>query len=107
MTGDWGGAHVGLSLTSAGGTLDYDCAAGTMTGPALMHPDGTFLAEGIHTPGHGGPAREGETSPGYRVRYSGSVRGNTMSLQGVTETGTLLGPFTLRRGVQPMIFRCL
>jgi hypothetical protein len=104
--GEWGGQHVGLSLTAAGGTLEYDCAAGTMS-PPLAGPDGTFTAEGTHTPGWGGPEIEGQTRPIFRVRYSGRVRGDTMSLQGEVENGVVLGPFALRRGAEPIIFRCL
>ena len=107
VTGDWGGEHVGLNLTSTGGTLEYDCAAGTMIGPLIINRDGTFIAEGSHTPGWGGPAIEAQRLPSYRVRYSGSVRGNAMSLQGRGENGIVLGPFTLRRGVEPIITRCL
>lgn len=107
VVGEWGGTHVGLSLTSNGGTLEYDCATGTMIGQPMLQPDGTFHAEGTHTPGSGGPEIEGKVPPTYRVRYSGSVRGNIMSLQGRVENGILLGPFTLRRGAEPIIFRCL
>ncbi|MBA3667971.1 MAG: hypothetical protein H0W65_09640 [Sphingomonas sp.] len=107
VTGTWGGKHLHLSLTSAGGTLEYDCAAGTMIGPLMMNRDGSFIAEGTHTPGRGGPAIEGQQLPSYRVHYSGSVGGNAMSLQGRVENGILLGPFTLRRGAEPIITRCL
>ena len=106
VTGEWGGQHVGLSLTPAGGTLEYDCAAGTMMGPLMMKRDSTFIAEGTHTPGWGGPEIDGQVLPSYRVRYSGSVRGDTMSLQGRVENGVLLGPFTLGRGAEPIITRC-
>ena len=96
-----------MSLTSSGGTTEYDCAAGTISEPVSVHSDGTFTAEGTHTPGRGGPEIEGQVMPTYRVRYNGSVRGDTMVLQGRVENGVLLGPFTLRRGAQPIIFRCL
>lgn len=107
LTGDWGGRHVGLSLTSAGGTLEYDCAAGTIAGPVVPNRDGTFAAEGTHTPGWGGPAIQGQVLPTYHARYSGRVRNGVMSLQGRLENGVSLGPFTLRRGSEPIIFRCL
>ncbi len=107
VTGDWGGEHIGLNLGTTVGTLEYDCAAGTMIGPLMINRDGTFIAAGTHTPGRGGPAIEGQRLPSYRVRYSGSVRGNTMSLRGRVENGVLLGPFTLRRGAQPIRTRCL
>lgn len=107
LSGDWGGGHVGLSLTIGGGSLEYDCAAGTMAAPVAVNADGTFTAEGTHTPGWGGPEIVGQMMPTYRVRYSGSIRGDIMRLQGRVENGVLLGPFTLRRGAEPIIFRCL
>jgi len=107
LTGEWGGKHVGLSLTSAGGTLEYDCAAGTIAGPLVPNPDGTFEAEGTHTPGWGGPEIEGQVMPTYHARYSGLVEGGVMSLQGRLENGGSLGPFTIRRESEPIIFRCL
>ena len=106
VTGDWGGTHVGLRLEPSGGTLDYDCASGTI-GPVTPGPDGAFTAVGRHTPGHGGPEREGEILPTYTIRYSGVVRGDRMSLRGRVENGVDLGPFDLRRGGEPIIFRCL
>ena len=104
--GEGGGRHVGLSLAESGGILEYDCAAGTMSAP-VAGPGGTFTAEGTHTPGWGGPEIVGQVRPTYRVRYSGEVRGDTISLQGRVENGVVLGPFTLRRGAEPIIFRCL
>jgi hypothetical protein len=98
---------VGLSLTPSGGALEYDCAAGTIVAPVTVRPDGTFTADGTHTPGRGGPEIQGQVMPTYRVRYSGRIRGEIMSLQGSVENGVSLGPFTLRRGAEPIIFRCL
>ena len=105
LAGAWGGAHVGLKLDLSGGTLDYDCAHGTI-GPVLVSPGGVFTAQGTHTPEHGGPIREGETLPVYRTQYSGLVRGDRMNLQGRVENGVLLGPFELRRGAEPQILPC-
>ena len=107
VTGEWGGTHVGLKLSAAGGMLDYDCAAGTIEGPLVLKPDGTFHAIGMHTPGWGGPERSGEVRPAYRTRYSGSLRRDRMILHGRVENGVLLGPFTLVRGAEPVIMRCL
>ena len=107
LSGDWGGTHVGLKLSEAGGILEYDCAGATIDEPLMLLPDGTFHAVGKHTPGWGGPERIGEVRPTYRTRYTGSVRGDRMTLQGRVENGVLLGPFTLRRGAEPVIMRCL
>jgi hypothetical protein len=107
VTGDWGGRHVHLRMTATGGTLEYDCAAGTIDGPLRLDADGAFSAVGTHTPGRGGPEIEGQELPTFRVRYAGVVRGKRMRLHGRVEDGVVLGPFSLRRGAEPTIFRCL
>lgn len=106
VTGQWGGQHIGLTLDSTGGRIEYDCAAGTI-GPVIPAAGGVFVAEGTHTPEHGGPVREGEVLPTYRARFTGSVAGDRMTLSGRMETGVELGPFTLRRGAEAGILRCL
>ena len=106
IAGSWGGTHVGMQVTAAGGTLDYDCANGTIHGFSIM-PDGTFSAVGTHTPAAGGPERVGEVRPVFRARYSGSISGSRMTLRGRLENGVELGPFTLRRGAEPILMRCL
>lgn len=107
LTGQWGGRHVGLSLTPAGGTVDYDCAAGTIDAPLIPARDGSFSTEGRHTPGTGGPERIGEVPPSYRARYSGRVRGDRLTLTVRVENGVLIGPYELRRGAEPILMRCL
>jgi hypothetical protein len=105
--GQWGGRHVGLTVTEAGGTLDYDCAAGTIDQPLVPARNGHFVARGTHTPDWGGPARSGETLPAYAASYSGSIVGDRMVLRVKVATGVEIGPLTLRRGAEPTIFRCL
>ena len=107
LTGEWGGEHVGLKLSEAGGTLDYDCAAGTIDEPVMRRRDGSFEASGTHTPASGGPERVGEVRPTYRAHYTGAVRGQRMTLAARVDNGVALGPFTLVRGAEPVIMRCL
>lgn len=106
LTGAWGGDHVGLTLQPAGGSLDYDCASGTI-GPVTMLSGGRFTATGTHSPGHGGPDRVDEVPARLGAVYSGSVRGDTMVLNVSVDPATVLGPYTLRRGAQPNLLRCL
>lgn len=107
VTGEWGGEHVHLKIAATGGTLAYDCAAGTIDGPFRPDADGALSAVGTHTPGSGGPDIEGRELPTYRVRYAGTVRGDRMRLHARVENGVVLGPFSLRRGREPTFFRCL
>jgi hypothetical protein len=106
VTGEWGSEHIGLRLGPAGGNIDYDCAAGTI-GPFEPGPDGGFVASGTHTTGFGGPERVGQVRPTSPAQFSGSVRGDRMTLRGRLDNGVELGPFELRRGATPMLLRCL
>ena len=106
VSGSWGGPHIGLTLTPAGGQIEYDCAAGTI-GPIVPAADGSFRAEGTHSPGHGGPDIAGELRKSYRTHFAGTVRGSRMTLSGSVETGVVVGPFTLQRGAGAGAFRCL
>lgn len=106
--GPWGGPHVSMHVTSAGAQLEYDCADGVIEEPLRPDAEGRFTAIGIHTPGHGGPIREGEILPAVRARYDGHVESEQMSLLvTLTETGVKLGPFQLRRGSSGLLVRCL
>lgn len=106
VTGEWGGPHIGLVLDDAGGRIDYDCAAGTIE-PVVPAPDGRFVAAGTHTPGMGGPDVQGQAVTTLRAQFGGRVRGNRMTLHGRVENGVVLGPFTLTRGAEAGILRCL
>lgn len=108
LTGRWGGEHVGVTLTPGGGRVEYDCASGSIDQPVMPAADGRFAASGTHVPGQGGPAQVGYTPPSHPARYSGRVSGDVMDIEvDVPALGTKLGPYRLRRGAEPTIFRCL
>ena len=65
------------------------------------------MVQGTHVPGHGGPDVEGMVMPTFRTTFTGTVRGDRMTLAGHVENGVALGPFTLRRGAEAGILRCL
>ncbi len=106
LAGQYGGTHIGLELGAGGGTIAYDCATGTIA-PIVPDAAGHFVSAGTHRPEHGGPSRVGEVLPNLRVQFDGAVRGDRLSLRGRVENGVVLGPFELRRGSPPQIFRCL
>lgn len=107
LTGQWGGPQAGLLLEGGVGTLEYDCASGTIDSPIFPSPAGEFAVTGTHRPGQGGPVRVGQIFTSHRATYSGTVSGEQMILSVRLEDGTALGPFTLVRGAQPQLNRCL
>jgi hypothetical protein len=108
LTGRWGGEHVSLDLTSGGGSVEYDCAHGGLSESLRPHAGGRFEARGVHVREHGGPIREGERPDSLPARYVGRVDGSRMTLRVlVGERPDTLGPFELREGAEPRVYRCL
>lgn len=108
VTGRWGGDHVAFELTPAGGTIEYDCAHGGLTQPLRPGARGEFEAIGVHVREHGGPIREGERPDSVPARYVGRVTGDRMTLRVYAGSRPdTLGPFELRRGGEPRLFKCL
>ncbi len=99
---------MSLVLTAEGGRLEYDCASGAILGRLTVDAGGNFTAHGTHSPGQGGPVREGDRPPMLPASYSGSVEGDRMTLfVRVPARDIEIGPLTLRRGADPVLFRCL
>ena len=107
LSGQWGGPHVSLLLEGGLGTIEYDCASGTIDTALAASHDGRFTATGTHRPGQGGPIRVGQIFTSYRATYSGTVTKDKMTLNGRLEDGTILGPFDLTLGSPGQLTRCL
>ena len=106
--GAWGGVHVSLLLTETGGTLEYDCAHGTIDQPFVIDSSGRFQLAGTHTREHGGPIRKDEKPDTHPARYNGAVDGDTMTLTvTLTDSNEVLGAFTLTRGRMARLVKCL
>ena len=106
LSGQWGGAGINLVLEGGLGTVEYDCASGTIdqTIPSAKVP---FSVSGTYRTGQPGPIRVGQIFNSQRATYSGSAEKTDMILQVKREDGTELGPFTLKQGVPGQINRCL
>ena len=107
LYGQWGGPHISLSLEGGLGTIEYDCASGTIDTAIVPAPDGSFAASGTHRPGQGGPVRVGQIFTSHRAIYAGTVVKDAMTLGVRLEDGTTIGPYTLTRGAQGELMRCL
>jgi hypothetical protein len=108
MVGEWGGEHILLSLTLDGGTLEYDCAHGTIEETIVPDRSGNFVVSGIHVREHGGPISEDEIPDEHPARYVGWTNGRSMTLSvTLTDSGDSLGTYELRLGEQARLFKCL
>lgn len=108
IIGDWGGEHVRMELEEAGGSLEYDCAHGTVDPGWTLTDEGEFSGTGEHFIEHGGPVREGEVIPPRPASYSGTVDGDRMDLTvTLTDSAQILGTYELERGSDGQIVRCL
>jgi hypothetical protein len=106
--GAWGGDHVSLVVTETGGSLEYDCAHGTIDQPLVADSSGRFDLAGTHTREHGGPIREGEKAETHPARFVGTANGRTMALTvTITDSNENVGKFTLTRGEAGRIVKCL
>lgn len=107
QTGRWGGEHIGLEVTEEGGWVEYDCAHGTIEQKIVTDARGVFELRGTHVRERGGPVRKGEPEDIHPALYHGQLNGDTMTLT-VTEsdTGQVVGTFTLKLGRQPQIMKC-
>lgn len=105
--GTWGGEHIVLEVASAEARAEFDCAHGTVDEALELDVEGRFDAKGTYVKERPGPQREDEPATGEPARYSGRVRGSTMTLTiTLTNTGKTVGPFTLTHGKTPRLTKC-
>jgi len=106
--GNWGGEHIGMIVADTGATIEYDCATGVISEPLLLRPQGEFSWKGIHYPGHGGPVRVDEPSNAHEARYTGKADASQMIITlTILDSVQTSQTFTLARGANPRVFKCL
>ena len=104
-TGMWGGQHISLNVGSKSATIEYDCATGVINGPLVVDADGRFNLRGTHLTERGGPVRADDNPPGHPATYTGTIKGNTMTLTlkvGDSDEET----FTLEKGKPGDLVKC-
>ncbi len=106
-TGTWGGDHIRLEVTETGAQIEYDCAHGTIEGPMRLDREGRFDLKGAHIRERPGPILLGEAPDSHPARYTGSIKGQTMTLTvNLTETTDTIGAFTLTHGSAGRVRKC-
>jgi len=108
LTGKWGGEHIRIVVSDSSATLEYDCAHGTIDEPIIPDDDGKFEVSGVHVFEHGGAIRIDEVADEHPALYKGQIVENEMTLiLVITDTDTEIGTFSLVRGVNALIHKCL
>jgi hypothetical protein len=108
QTGSWGGSHIRIDVEASSATVNYDCANGSINGPLTIDRKGNFTWRGSHNREHGGPIRIDEQSNSRPAIYSGSIKGDTMTLTvKLADTNEVVETFTLKRGSPGRVFKCL
>jgi len=103
--GTWGGQHINLVVGAKSATIEYDCASGVIKGPLVVDRDGNFNLRGIHRIERGGPVRADEKANEVPATYSGSIKGNTMTLH-LKVSDSDVETFTLEKGKEGELFKC-
>ena len=108
LTGVWGGDHVTLTVTDAGSHAEFDCAHGDMARTLAVDAGRSFNVGGTFVREHGGPIRVDDPVDSHPAVYFGSATDRTMELTvELTDTGVVIGTFTLTRAVQGRVVKCL
>ncbi len=106
-TGTWGGPNIRIEVESGSATINYSCANGTIEGPFNLDSKGRFTWRGSHTREGPGPIRVDEEGNGSPVIYTGSVKGDTMTLTvKLADTNEVVDTFTLKHGSAGRVFKC-
>ena len=103
--GTWGGQHIQMKVGAKSATIEYDCATGVIEGPLVVDADGNFDLRGTHRMQRGGPTRADESANDRPATYTGSIKGNTMTLN-LKISDSDEETFTLEKGKEGELFRC-
>jgi hypothetical protein len=105
--GTWGGDHIVLTVTDGGGTVELDCAHGTLDHPLQLDDVGRFSVAGTFVPEHGGPVRSDETPEQRPARYQGRLDHQDLEITITIEGQTGQGPYTVTLGKPPKVTKCV
>jgi hypothetical protein len=104
--GEWGGVHISMNVGEKSATIEYDCAKGVIEGPLAVDDAGEFNLRGSFTSERGGPVRADETPREQAAMYSGTIKGNTMTLTLKIDGEDDSETFTLEKGKTGKLVKC-
>jgi hypothetical protein len=103
--GAWGGEHAALTVTDNGGTVEFDCARGTLDHPLVLDDLGRFSVVGTFLPERGA-VRETDAVEKRPARYQGRLERDRVEFTVTLESQTARGPFTVGLGKKPELKKC-
>lgn len=103
--GNWGGLHINMNVGAKSAAIEYDCASGVIQGPLVLDGEGNFNLRGIHRIERGGPVRADEKPNEVPATYTGSIKGDTMTLN-LKLSDSDVETFTLEKGKEGELFKC-
>jgi hypothetical protein len=104
--GAWGGDHVVLTVTDNGGSVEFDCASGTLDHPLRLDDRGRFSVPGTFVPQHPGATRTSDAAQSRPARYQGRLDRQKLEFTVTVEGETGQGPYTVTLAKAPKITKC-
>jgi hypothetical protein len=106
-TSSWGAPHIRIEVAAGSATIDYDCANSTIEGPLTFDSKGRFTWHGAYNREGPGPIRVETSANSQRATYTGTVKGDTMTLTvKLAGSSDAIGTYTLKRGGAGRVFKC-
>jgi hypothetical protein len=105
--GVWGGEHVRMEVGGGGVSFELDCGGGSVGRAIALDGEGRFDVKGTFVAQHAGPVLRDEEANTRPARYTGRVRGQTLTLTvTLAEPEEDAGTFTLKRGSEGRLTKC-
>ncbi len=108
-TGTWGGQGARLDVTEGGGTVEFDCAHGTISEPLVPDEIGHFEVRGTYVRERGGPVRIGAEEKGQPVIYIGDLSDQkllTLTIK-LADSKDVVATYTVTHGKNARLRKCL
>jgi hypothetical protein len=107
IEGNWGGEHISLVVAKSGATIELDCARAVAERPLIVDSRGNFSLTASYTPESFGPARQNNPAQSFRVKITGRISNQQMTLTIKRQsTNKPLGTFKLRRNREAFLVKC-
>ncbi len=105
--GEWGGEGVAAVIETGSASFEFDCAHASVPGGLSFSEDGSFEVSGIWVR-EGGPLSNEDPPDELEAVFRGRIGGTSMSLEvDIIPRDVTAGPYQLRRGLSPILRKCL